>query len=516
MNKLISIFNNVLGPIMTGPSSSHTAACAYIGQCVNSLFGNDITKADIIFDINGSYRSTYIGQGSNYGFVGGLMGMAPDDRKLKDSLNIAKTEGREFNFMIEDLGEVHPNTAKIIVYDRSGKSEMTVLTVSTGGGMFEITNINGLDTHIKGDKDQLFIAVKSEKNIQDLESIKKLGHIEEYKQEKGILYIITLNNPVSENLINVISSEADVIFCGQVKNVFPFKGKLDKEYSFGTSTELMKYNFEKQMNLYELALFFETGISCLDEESGIEHLLYIVDSMKRSAVEKNNSENFVMMKPKALEMKRKKNLVNYIDTGILNDMVIKSISTMESSCRREVIVAAPTAGSCGVMTGVIVALLESGKYNNEDILKSLMVGGLIGAFIGNQATFGAEVAGCQAENGAASAMAASTIAYLHGGTNSECIAAASLALQNLLGLICDPIAGFTEVPCIHRNTVAVSNAVTSANMVLMGYDPIIPLDEVIIAMLEIGHKLPRELKCTCEGGLCITPTGKKIAQNINI
>ena len=152
--------------------------------------------------------------------------------------------------------------------------------------------------------------------------------------------------------------------------------------------------------------------------------------------------------------------------------------------------------------------------SDEEIIKGLLAAGLSGAFIANQATFGAEVAGCQAENGAASAMAAAGVVELLGGSVEQGFAAASLALQNMLGLICDPVGGLTEIPCISRNVAAMSNAVMAANMVMLGFDPVIPYDETIRTMYEVGRQLPSALRCTCEGGLCVTKTAKEIVRGL--
>ena len=155
------------------------------------------------------------------------------------------------------------------------------------------------------------------------------------------------------------------------------------------------------------------------------------------------------------------------------------------------------------------------KKTSEEIQKALLAAGLVGAFIANQATFGGEVGACQAENGSASAMAAAGLVQLMGGSVRQAFAAASLAMQNMLGLVCDPVGGRTEIPCIGRNVNAVFNAALSANMVLCGFDPVIPLDETILAMGEVGKQLPEALRCTCRGGLCTTATGRRLSEELN-
>jgi len=140
----------------------------------------------------------------------------------------------------------------------------------------------------------------------------------------------------------------------------------------------------------------------------------------------------------------------------------------------------------------------------------MLAAGLVGVFIAARSTFAAEVCGCQAECGAGSGMAAAALVTLAGGTTEEALGAASMALQNTLGMICDPVANRVEVPCLGRNVLAASNALACANMALAGYDAVVPLDETIQAMDEVGKSLPHQLRCTALGGLSVTKTSKEI------
>jgi L-serine dehydratase len=146
----------------------------------------------------------------------------------------------------------------------------------------------------------------------------------------------------------------------------------------------------------------------------------------------------------------------------------------------------------------------------EDVTKALLAAGMIGIFIARHATFAAESGGCQAECGAASGMAAAALISLAGGSVEQSLAASSLALQNSLGMICDPIANRVEAPCLGKNVMAAMNALSCANMALAGYQHLIPLDEVIRTMDEVGASLPRSLRCTALGGLSITPAARRI------
>ena len=179
-----------------------------------------------------------------------------------------------------------------------------------------------------------------------------------------------------------------------------------------------------------------------------------------------------------------------------------------------VIVAAPTAGSCGAMPGAVLAVANALGKSNEEKCEALLLAGLIGVFITLDATFAAEEGGCMAECGSGSAMAAAAMTWMGGGTNDQQMAAASLALQNSFCMICDPIANRVEAPCLGKNVMAATNALSCTNMALAGYNHLIPFDEVVIAMNKVAHQIPRELRCTNLGGLSITPTANRIAEKL--
>ena len=192
----------------------------------------------------------------------------------------------------------------------------------------------------------------------------------------------------------------------------------------------------------------------------------------------------------------------------------KALKTGESNACMKRIVAAPTAGSCGVLPAVLLPLARAGEADEEAICDALYVAAGFGQVIAARATLAGAEGGCQAEVGAASAMAAAALCNLKGGTPEQCAAAAAMALGNLLGLVCDPVAGLVEVPCVKRNVVGAVNAVSCANMALAGVDYAIPCDEVIDAMGRVGSLLSPDLRETGQGGLAATPTGVRIAQTL--
>ena len=162
------------------------------------------------------------------------------------------------------------------------------------------------------------------------------------------------------------------------------------------------------------------------------------------------------------------------------------------------------------MPGAVMAMAETMELGEEEMAKAMLASGLIGVFIATRWTFAAEVGGCQAEGGSAASMAAAALVGMAKGTLAQSVAASSMAFQSMLGLICDPIANRVEAPCLGKNVMAASNALACANMALAGYDPVIPLDEVIETAQRVAGQMPRELRCTALGGLSITPTSQAI------
>ena len=178
------------------------------------------------------------------------------------------------------------------------------------------------------------------------------------------------------------------------------------------------------------------------------------------------------------------------------------------------IVACPTAGSCGIVPGVLKKLQEMDNLSDEQIATALMTCAGIGMVIAHRASVSGAVGGCQAECGAASAMAAAAAVELRGGTPEQAGEACAMVLKNVMGLVCDPVAGLVEVPCAKRNALGASLAMVMADMALAGINSVIPVDEVITAMGAVGRSLPESLRETAKGGLAVTPTGLELNKKI--
>lgn len=196
--------------------------------------------------------------------------------------------------------------------------------------------------------------------------------------------------------------------------------------------------------------------------------------------------------------------------GYVSEVIAEALGMAESNACMCRIVAAPTAGSCGVLPAVMLPLCKHENLSQHQILEALYVASGIGAVIAHKASIAGASGGCQAEIGTASAMAAGALVALRGGSGEQIGHAVAMALKNLMGLVCDPVAGLVEVPCVKRNVIGAVNAVSAADMALARIESRIPVDEVIEAMGEVGRRMPVEFRETALGGLAVTPTGQAV------
>ncbi len=203
-----------------------------------------------------------------------------------------------------------------------------------------------------------------------------------------------------------------------------------------------------------------------------------------------------------------------INAEPLNSAMAYALAVAEVNAAMGRIVAAPTAGSCGILPGVLLSVGEILDASDASLIEALFTAGAVGAVVARSSTLAGAAAGCQAECGTAAAMAAAAVAQLAEGSPHQCANAVAFAFKGLLGLVCDPVAGLVEVPCIKRNAICVAVALAAANMALAGIESVIPADEVIETMGLVGRELPASLRETALGGLAATPTGKKLATEL--
>ena len=211
-------------------------------------------------------------------------------------------------------------------------------------------------------------------------------------------------------------------------------------------------------------------------------------------------------------------MLNYARSGksiggeFMGEVLSAALRMGECNACMHRILAAPTAGACGVLPATLLPYAEKFGVSDEDLIKALYVSAGFGTVIATRASISGAEAGCQAEVGSAAAMAAASLVYLHGGDEQQMAHACAIALKNMLGLVCDPVAGLVEVPCVKRNAAGAMNALSAAEMAMAGIKSRIPADEVIDAMAAVGETLPASLRETGNGGVAATPTGIKFRE----
>ena len=505
MKQFPSIFNDVIGPLMVGPSSSHTAASVRIGNIIHQL-----TKAErplavnFDFDTNSSLATTYNTQGVDQGLAAGLTGLQPHQQEIMHGLDLAEQAGISISFNISELGMGHPNTYHTSV-NRKGKKDIHLKALSTGGGMFEITEFQDFPVSITGGFFEIIMVTPAPLNHLQRQYMDKLGEVTETHGPKGILYNIKSQMPFK----NLPLGDTNEIFT--LTPVLPIVSQLKPNVPFATAEEAIKYN-TGNLQLWELSCIYESIRSGLSKKCVLDEMINLVDLLIES-LDKHKDDN---IKGRILQS-QSKNIIgkNVLGGSLIENIIYYVTRFMEVKSANGVFVAAPTAGSCGCVAGTVFALAKEYKLNKTEMAKCMLAAGLVGVFIAYHSTFSAEVCGCQAECGAASGMCAAAYAHVLGLDSGKSLAAATMALQNIFGLVCDPVANRVEVPCLGKNIMGAMNALSSANMAAAGFDQVIPLDETIIAMDAVGKSLPMELRCTGLGGLSITPTARRIKKEIN-
>ncbi|GAB6098567.1 L-serine ammonia-lyase, iron-sulfur-dependent, subunit alpha [Halanaerocella petrolearia] len=288
-------------------------------------------------------------------------------------------------------------------------------------------------------------------------------------------------------------------------------------YNFKTITELISIVTEEEISIAEVVIRREKELTDISQTEIKDGMKKNLDVMK-SAITKGLNEDVSSMS--GLTGGDAKLMLKFQEEGrtvtgtVFSSAIAKSLAVAEVNAAMGRIVAVPTAGSCGILPGTVLAVAEDRDLVDDEVIDSLFVASGIGLIISQQASVSGAEGGCQAECGSASAMAAGAVTYLLGGDGQQVASAVAIALKNTLGLVCDPVAGLVEIPCIKRNAMGASNALTAAEMALAGIESVIPADEVIVAMKKVGDAMPSKLKETSLGGLAATPTGCKIKNNL--
>jgi len=510
--RTLSIFD-ILGPIMIGPSSNHTAGAVRIGKIARMILGEEPIYVNLYF--YGSLAETYRGHMTDAAVVAGLLGMEVDDQRIKESLKIANKRQIDIKIFTQTMSDKNPNTIEMEL--KSTSYLLKINAISIGGGEIVINNIDEFKVNFSGNKDMIIVALKENysKILPKIENMlgEDVASIESIKGDSRYLICFYLEDVIDNSILEWILNIKGVNFVRFIKSLYSYKLK-DNHPLFKTIKEMLSMAKSNKKSLPQIIIEYESKRSGLTEKEirdGIKQIWRAMKEEINQGLMKDNQLIGGLMSGKDAKMLYKALKTKKMISGKpLSLAVARAIACGEVNASMGKVVAAPTAGAVGVIPAVILTTAEELGSKEQDIIDALLVAAGIGVVIAYKAPISGAMGGCQSEIGVASAMAATAIVQLAGGNSEQVAQAMALALKNLFGLVCDTVAGPVEVPCIKRNVIGVANAFAVADMALAGIQSIIPPDEVIVALRNIQTLMPMELRDTTLGGLGITETAKRL------
>lgn len=507
----------ILGPIMVGPSSSHTAGALRCAQVAASLVEGQVTA--VRFRLWNSFAHTYRGHGTDRALVAGILGLATDDERIRHAFDLARERGLDFSFDVAgDDPSLHPNTVDIEMSDAAG-THATVRGESLGGGKVRISRINGVGVDITGSFATLFVAHKDVPGV--LAALTNLlayaqvniAFCRTYRTEQGgrAYTVFETDGAPNETVLPMVRRLKDVDYATFIE----VPGSSSSVAPGVTTAELFDDGSQLLDACAELGL--SIGAVMRRREASLTGEKHATDAMARVIAAMRDETEAPLAHPKRSlggfiggEAQRVAQGADALAASLMGavqtDAVARAMAVLERSASMGVIVAAPTAGSAGVVPGCVLALADHLGAGDDTVADALFCAAAIGLNIQTHACVAGAEGGCQAEVGSAAAMAAAACVQLLGGTPEQALTASSLAIANLLGLVCDPVGGLVEVPCQARNAIGVAAAFSAAQLALSGVGSLVPFDEVVRVMSEVGHALPASLRETARGGLATAPS----------
>ena len=507
--EFISVLNDVLGPVMHGPSSSHTAGSYHIGRTARSLLGDEPRTASFTFDPDGSYARTYRQQGVDLALAAGLMGWPITDRRFLKALEFAKRSGLKLVFEIAPLVRAdHPNMARIRMTSANGGT-LEITAKSTGGGGFVIAELEGRPVEIKGKSHETVVLAGrgAEAAVKRIMAASGRSTEATFRRAKGreVLLSFRKDAPATQRIRGRLKSFPAVKKTWTVDPVFHVR---KGEPIFLSASEMVRAAARKRRSLGEIALAYEARILGLSEKEVLSEVLRRYSIMRESVARGLGSRGMAMqlLRPSAGGVFRAERSGKTPIGGLHTRAAARAMAVMHVANSMGIVCAAPTGGAAGALPGVVVTLAEEKRVGDRRTALMLLAASAVGLIVARRATFAAEVAGCQVEIGAAGAMAAAAVVEFAGGNARQAADAAAIAFQNTMGSVCDLVQGMCEIPCHTRNAVAASSAFVCADLILGGYRNPISLDETIDAVYDSGKMLPAELRCTARGGIALAPS----------
>ena len=506
----------VLGPVMVGPSSSHTAGALRCAQVAASLVEGRIRR--VRFTLHNSFAHTYRGHGTDRALVAGVLGLATDDERIRDAFALAEEVGLAFDFVCApDNPALHPNTVDIELTDDAGAA-MQVRGESLGGGRVRVSRINGVDVDISGEYDTLFVAHRDAPGVLANLTVLLSAHriniafMRTYRTERGgnAYTVFEMDEMPREILLEELRASENIYAATfvRVPGAAPSAPGVTIDELFDSGEALLALCDKYGMNIGAVMAVREAAL--MGERPMVEAMQRVLAVMRdETAAPIENPERSLggLIGGEAQRVSQgAARLAAELMGPVQTDAVARAMAVLERSATMGVIVAAPTAGSAGVVPGCVLAAADALGLDDGSVMDALFCAAAVGLCLSVNACVAGAEGGCQAEVGSAAAMAAAALVQMMGGTPACSLNAASIALGNLLGLVCDPVGGLVEVPCQNRNAIGVAAAFSSAQLALSGVESLVPFDEAAQVMLDVGRALPATLRETAKGGLAQAPS----------
>jgi L-serine dehydratase len=502
------IFNDVLGPVMRGPSSSHTAGSFHIARLARALLGAPPVRARCAFDPAGSYGRVYGQQGVDRAYAVGLLGWPLTDDRFFEALEHARAGGLALSFEIEPLEDAdHPNTVDMELSSADG-TVLALRAKSVGGGAIEVTTVDGWPVRLTGETYGVLAEVRAgaEGAVRErLESDSAVTDGSTCLERGGArLLVVRRSAPLDPALAAALRAEPGVAALREMPPIaFVKRGAA----LFASGREMVALAEERGWPLGRVAMAYEQGLLGLSESEVNLEMIRRFEIMQ-AAVHAGlalRASSMQLLTPTARQVMDAEAAGRVAIGGLHTRAAARAMAVMHVNGAMGVVCAAPTGGSAGVLPGVLVSLMEDRSVGLDTAIRALFAAAAVGLIVARRATFAAEVAGCQVEIGAAGAMAAAAVVDVAGGTARQASDAAAIAFQNTMGSVCDLVQGMVEIPCHTRNAAGAASAFVCADLVMGGYQNPIGLDETIDAAHDVGRMMPAELRCTARGGLAVTP-----------
>lgn len=511
----------VLGPIMVGPSSSHTAGALRCAQVAASLLDGRITR--VTFTLWNSFAHTYKGHGTNRALVAGVLGLDTDDERIRDAFTLAEERGLAYEFAIGgDDASIHPNTVDIHLESETG-SMADVRGESLGGGKMRISAINGVHVEISGLYTTLFVAHRDAPGaLASLtgalaQAQMNIAFCRTYRTEAGgQAYSVFETDGAPQRDVLPIVRALDLVnyatFIELPGSVTALGPGISVPDLFDDAEQLLAACRELNMNIGGVMRVREERM--VGAERAAANMRRVIEVMRDEttatlAQPQRSLGGFLNGEARRVDQNRALYAPSLLGCT-LTEAAARAMAVLERSATMGVIVAAPTAGSAGVVPGCVLAvapLLAQGRDEIDEIIaEALYCAAAVGLILSTTACVAGAEGGCQAEVGSAAAMAAAALVQMHGGTPEQALDAATITISNMLGLVCDPVGGLVEVPCQARNAQGVAAAFTGAQLALSGVRSLVPFDEMAAVMLQVGHALPTTLRETAKGGIATAPS----------